>query len=175
MRSENLPGNAGRRELEAYASEFIARDWDYSRPLWEAVLLENFVDELTGAKGACVIRGHHTMADGQGFIMSQLFITSLGPKLESMMADGAQLLSDAKLGKALPSRMNKKLASLDRFHGTVALQLVMMALYWTSWLVSTIKDLFGCFTLAVTTSFFFMATFWRQRYVTPATLAEEAR
>ncbi len=39
--------------------------------------------------------------------------------------------------------MNKKLASLDRFHGTIALQLVMMALYWTSWLVSLITDLAG--------------------------------
>ncbi|EST05354.1 O-acyltransferase, WSD1, N-terminal [Kalmanozyma brasiliensis GHG001] len=166
MRAENLPGNAGRRELEAYASEFIAQDWDYTKPLWESILLENFVDEETGAKGACVIRGHHTMADGQGFIMSQLFITSLGPKLESMMADGAQLLSDAKQGKALPSRMNKKLASLDRYHGTIALQLVMITLYWTSWFVGFLKDLFGCVTLSVHTSFFFMMTFWRQRYVT---------
>lgn len=166
IRSETLPGAAGKRELESFASDFIARDWDYTRPLWSVAVLENFVDQDTGAKGACVIRGHHTLADGQGFIMSQLFVTSLGSKLESMMADGAQLLSDAKQGKALPSRMNKKLASLDRFHGTIALQLVMMALYWTSWLVSLITDLAGCVTLAVSTSFFFVATFWRQRYVT---------
>ncbi|SNX87196.1 uncharacterized protein MEPE_05906 [Melanopsichium pennsylvanicum] len=166
MKAHTLPGNAGKQELEKFASEFIAQGWDYSRPLWEAAVLENFVDEESGAKGACVIRGHHTLADGQGFIMSQLLITSLGPKLESMMSDGAQLLSDAKQGKALPSRMNKKLASLDRFHGTIALQLVMMALYWTSWLVSLVTDLAGCFTLAISTSFFFLATFWRQRYVT---------
>ncbi|CBQ73480.1 conserved hypothetical protein [Sporisorium reilianum SRZ2] len=165
MQAHTLPGSAGKRELELFASEFIARKWDYARPLWEAVVLENFVDEETGARGACVIRGHHTLADGQGFIMSQLFITSLGPKLESM-SDGAQLLSDAKQGKALPSRMNKKLAGLDRFHGTVALQLVMLALYWTSWFVSQLTDLAGCFTLAVSTGFFFLATFWRQRYVT---------
>lgn len=62
--------------------------------------------------------------------------------------------------------MNKKLAGLDRFHGTIALQLVMLALYWTSWFVSLVKDVAGCFTLAVSTSFFFLATFWRQRYVT---------
>ena len=166
MRAHTLPGNAGKRELERFASDFIAQGWDYSRPLWEVAVLENFVDEESGAKGACVIRGHHTLADGQGFIMSQLFVTSLGPKLESMMADGAQLLSDAKQGKALPSRMNKKLASLDRFHGTIALQLVMMALYWISWAVSLVTDLAGCFTLAISTSYFFLATFWRQRYVT---------
>ncbi|TKY88498.1 hypothetical protein EX895_002486 [Sporisorium graminicola] len=166
MRAHTLPGNAGKRELESFASEFIASKWDYTKPLWEAVVLENFVDEETGSRGACVIRGHHTMADGQGFVMSQLFVTSLGAKLESMMSEGAQLLSDAKQGKALPSRMNKKLAALDRFHGTIALQLVMLALYWTSWVVSLVTDLAGCFTLAVSTSFFFLATFWRQRYVT---------
>lgn len=166
IRAYSLPGDAGTRELEAFASVFIAKGWDYSRPLWEVAVLENFVDEHSGAKGACVIRGHHTMADGQGFVMSQLLITSLGPKLESMMADGAQLLSDAKRGKALPSRMNKKLASLDRFHGTIALRLVMMALYWISWLVNLITDIAGCFTLAISTTFFFVATFWRQRYVT---------
>ncbi|SPO24300.1 uncharacterized protein UTRI_03568 [Ustilago trichophora] len=166
MRAHTLPGKAGKRELESFASDFIAQGWDYSRPLWEVAVLENFVDEQSGAKGACVIRGHHTLADGQGFIMSQLFVTSLGPKLESMMSEGAQLLSDAKQGKALPSRINKKLASLDRYHGTIALQLVMMALYWISWLISLVTDLAGCVTLAVSTSFFFLTTFWRQRYVT---------
>ncbi|GAC97675.1 sterol reductase [Pseudozyma hubeiensis SY62] len=166
IQSYTLPGKAGKEEMEAFASEFIARDWDYSRPLWETVVLENYVDEQSGAKGALVIRGHHTLADGQGFIMSQLFITSLGPKLESMMDEGAKLLSDAKQGKALPSRMNKKLAGLDRFHGTIALQLVMMALYWISWFVGFVTDLLGCVTLAVSTSFFFVTTSWRQRYVT---------
>lgn len=166
MRSHTLPGKAGKQELESFASDFIAQGWDFTRPLWEVAVLENFVEEESGAKGACVIRGHHTLADGQGFIMSQLFVTSLGPKLESMMAEGAQLLSDAKHGKALPSRMNKKLASLDRFHGTIALQLLMIALYWISWFVSLITDIAGCFTLAVSTSYFFLATFWRQRYVT---------
>ena len=164
MQAYTLPGNAGTRELESFASEFIARKWDYSRPLWEVAVLENFVDEETGARGASVIRGHHTLADGQGFIMSQLFITSLGPKLESMMEEGAQLLSDAKQGKALPSRMNKKLAGLDRFHGSIVLQLVMMALYWTSWFVSLVTDLAGCFTLAISTSFFF------RRYVLASAL-----
>lgn len=166
VRTHTLPGKAGTPELEHFASEFIAQRWDFTRPLWEIAVLENFVDDESGAKGACVIRGHHTLADGQGFIMSQLFITSLGPKLESMMADGAQLLSDAKQGKALPSRMNKKLAGLDRFHGTIALQLVMMALYWISWFVSLLNDLAGCFTLALSTGYFFLTTFWRQRYVT---------
>ncbi|PWZ03822.1 hypothetical protein BCV70DRAFT_198011 [Testicularia cyperi] len=166
VQSHTLPGKAGKQELEKFASEFIAQGWDFSRPLWEVVVLENFVDEESGARGASITRGHHTLADGQGFIMSQLFITSLGPKLESMMADGAQLLSDAKQGKALPSRLNKKLSSLDRFHGSVLLQVFMMALYWITQYISLLTDLAGCFTLAISTSYFFLATFWRQRYVT---------
>lgn len=166
LRGDRLPGKAGKKELEQYASEFIAQSWDFSRPLWEVVVLENYQDDESGSKGAAVIRGHHTLSDGQGFIMSQLFVTSLGPKLESMMADGAQLLSDAKQGKALPSRLNKRLKPFDKYHGTVMLQIVMMALYWLTQYINLLTDLLGCFTLAWTTSYFFMLTFWRQRYVT---------
>lgn len=166
MRAHTLPGKAGKEELESFASDFIAKPWDFTRPLWETVVLENFVDAETGAKGACVMKGHHTLADGQGFVMAQLFVTSLGPKLESMMSEGAQLLSDAKQGKALPSKMNKKLAGLDRFYPSIVLQLVMMWLYWASWFVGLVQDVAGSFTMAISTGFFFMTTFWRQRYVT---------
>ncbi|KAN0065023.1 hypothetical protein ACQY0O_001486 [Thecaphora frezii] len=161
-----LPGKAGVEEFDAFISAYIAQPWDYSRPLWEICLLDNFNDPATGACCATVVRGHHTLSDGQGFTMSQLFISSLGPKIQSMTANGAQLLHDARRGKALPSRINRSLAPLDRYHGSVLLQLLMLCLYWMTSLVSLLIDLVGSVRMALTTSFFFLATFWRQRYVT---------
>ena len=161
-----LPGDAGKLQLEKFASEYLAQGWDYSKPLWDLVIIDNFSDPDTGAKGAMITRGHHTLADGQGFVMSQLFVTTLGPKLESMMADGAQLLSDARIGKALPSRVSKRLKPLDKYQGTLALQLTMLLLYWTSAYISFLTDLAGSFTLFFVTAYFSISTFWRQRYVT---------
>lgn len=36
--------------------DFIAQDWDLSKPLWEMVILENYRDE-EGAQCALVSRG----------------------------------------------------------------------------------------------------------------------
>ncbi|EPQ29687.1 uncharacterized protein PFL1_02907 [Pseudozyma flocculosa PF-1] len=163
---KKLPGDAGPKELEAFVSEFIAQPWDFERPLWEYCVLENYNDPDTGAGCAAVVRGHHSLSDGQGFVMSQLFITSLGPKIESMMSEGAQLLSDARRGVARPSRINKSLKPLDRFHGTLLLQLLMLALYWFNALIGLGTDLAGSFTMIFTTGFYAAMTFWRQRYVT---------
>lgn len=37
--------------------EFIAQDWDLSRPLWEMVLVENYRDD-EGAECAVISRGY---------------------------------------------------------------------------------------------------------------------
>lgn len=35
-----------------------------------------------------VSRGHHTQTDGQGFILSQLYVTSYGQDLQKLMDEG---------------------------------------------------------------------------------------
>lgn len=35
-----------------------------------------------------VSKGHHAQADGQGFILSQLYVTSYGEDLQTMMDEG---------------------------------------------------------------------------------------
>lgn len=46
-----LPEPAGKRELDAMVGEFIAEDWDLSKPLWDSILVENY----QGEGGVCAI------------------------------------------------------------------------------------------------------------------------
>ncbi len=166
LREENLPEPAGPAELDAFTGKFIAQGWSWERPLWDAVLLPNFVDPASGAKGAMVTRGHHTMADGQGFVASQLAVTSYGAEMERTIAEGAKTLRDARRGTAKPSKLNKALKPLDKFHRQPWLQAVMFVLYWLVWTFQISLDFYGSFYQAWTTSVIFLLTFWRQRYAT---------
>lgn len=68
-------------------SEWVSKGWDESKPLWDVAYIRKFQDGGQ-AKAAMVSRGHHTQADGQGFIMSALFVTSYGAELEKIMTEG---------------------------------------------------------------------------------------
>lgn len=124
------------------------------------------MDELSGAKGAMVTRGHHTLTDGQGFIMSQLFVSSYGPELEAMIQDGHATLIAARRGTAQPSKLHKSLKPLDTYQNTIILQIIMFALFWTLSVTSSILEVFGSGYQAVIFSYYFLSTSWRQRYAT---------
>jgi len=42
-----------------------------------------------------VSRGHHAQADGQGFILSELYVTSYGKDLQKMMDEGKSYVLEA--------------------------------------------------------------------------------
>ena len=65
-----LPGKAGKRELEALVSRLASTPLDFSRPLWEFHLVENYA----GAS-ALVARIHHCYADGIALIQVMLSLT----------------------------------------------------------------------------------------------------
>lgn len=113
-----------------------------------------------------VIRGHHTLTDGQGFVMSQLLVSSYGPELESMLLDGKETLRAARRGRARPSKIHKGLKPLDPYRNTLPLQIIMFILFWTVTVVSIILEALGGFFQAFVFSFNFLTTSWRQRYVT---------
>ena len=163
---EALPEPAGRAELDDFTARFIAREWDFSKPLWESIVFTNFADEETGAKGAMITRGHHTLTDGQGFVMSQLFISSYGPELESMLQEGHSTLHAARRGTAQPSKLHKSLKPLDRYRDMLVLQVVMFALFWTVSIASSLLEILGSAYQAFVFAFHFISTSWRQRYVT---------
>jgi hypothetical protein len=57
---EQLPaGVNGKAALEDAMALFIAKEWDLSRPLWEAKVLYGYEDG-TGAKAALIARAHHS-------------------------------------------------------------------------------------------------------------------
>lgn len=82
-----LPGKGGKEELEALVSELASTALDFSRPLWEFHLVDNY-----GGGSALVTRIHHCYADGIALIQVLLSMTheSAAGSLELAAAGEAQ-------------------------------------------------------------------------------------
>lgn len=74
-----LPGNAGKEELQALASDFNSSALDFRRPLWQIHYIDNYHDGC-----ALLVRIHHCIADGISLVRVLLSLTdkSPEPKLE---------------------------------------------------------------------------------------------
>jgi len=144
--------------------KFIAQEWDLRRPLWEMVLVENYRDE-TGAESALITRGHHALADGQGFVISQLYITSYHDELVHKMHSTADYLHAAKRGKVLPSKLHRSLQRLDSLATNPwtapLLEFMMACTFWYVYAVSTFVGLFWSAYQAVHQTALFLLTCWR--------------
>ncbi len=66
----DLPGRAGRRELQAFVSRLACTPLDPSRPMWQFHLIDNY----TGGS-ALVMRMHHSYADGIALVRVMLSMT----------------------------------------------------------------------------------------------------
>ncbi|CAL1709951.1 unnamed protein product [Somion occarium] len=136
-----LPEPAGKRELDDSMGRFIAQDWNLTRPLWEMVILENYHDE-DGGECAMVSRGHHTLADGQGFVLSQLYMTSYYEELTKAMNNGARTLHAARRGTLLPSKVHPILRPLDPYTDPLnvliapLVQIFLASLFWLTYAFS---------------------------------------
>jgi len=73
-----LPGQAGRRELQALAARLASQRFDPARPLWQLHFVEHY-----GTGSAWVLRLHHCYADGIAMIRVLLSLTEqdAGPAL----------------------------------------------------------------------------------------------
>ena len=65
-----LPGRAGRRELQAFVSRLACTPLDPSRPMWQFHLIDNYV-----GGSALVMRMHHSYADGIALVRVMLSMT----------------------------------------------------------------------------------------------------
>jgi diacylglycerol O-acyltransferase / wax synthase len=65
-----LPGKRGKPELEALVSTLASTPLDFSRPLWEFHLVDNY-----GSGSALITRIHHCYADGIALIQVMLSMT----------------------------------------------------------------------------------------------------
>jgi diacylglycerol O-acyltransferase len=74
VRKVRLPGKAGKKELENLVSRLASNGLDFSRPLWEFTLVENYC-----GGSALVPRIHHCYADGIALIGVMLSLTGKNP------------------------------------------------------------------------------------------------
>lgn len=86
-----LPEPAGHDELQNLASDLMSTPLDYSKPLWNVHVVENF-----GEGSAVIVRLHHCIADGMALVYVLLSMTDFGP-------DGAPAASEASIGPARPT------------------------------------------------------------------------
>lgn len=162
----SLPQHAGRKELDAFTAEFIARDWDFTKPLWEMAVIDNFKEAGNEEGSALITRGHHSMADGQGFVMSQLYVSSFGPELERMLTEGKATIQAARRGKARPSKLHKSLKPLDPYRHMIVLQLIMFGLFWAIWSIGNLIDAFNAIIQLFTFSTQYILYGWRPLQLT---------
>lgn len=64
LQRTRLPEPGGRAELLEFARKFALVPFDNGRPLWEACLVEGF----EGDRSALVLKLHHAITDGSGFV-----------------------------------------------------------------------------------------------------------
>ena len=64
--------SAGKKELEAYVSEMASESLDFTKPLWQFQLIENYHDNGC----ALLTRIHHCYADGTALISVMLSLTA---------------------------------------------------------------------------------------------------
>uniref|UniRef100_V5EBU6 Uncharacterized protein n=2 Tax=Kalmanozyma brasiliensis (strain GHG001) TaxID=1365824 RepID=V5EBU6_KALBG len=63
------PDGGDDKALNKLAGHFIGRHYDYSKPIWEAMVV-NGLNTSDGGRSALMIKIHHCFSDGQGMIQS---------------------------------------------------------------------------------------------------------
>ncbi|KAL4242470.1 long-chain O-acyltransferase family protein [Abortiporus biennis] len=161
-----LPEPAGRHELEDMVGDFIAKDWDLSKSLWDMLLVENYHDE-EGAQCAIVTRGHHTLADGQGFVLSQLYMTSYHEELKKIMGKPSPL-KQAKRNQMQPSKFLRALRPLDPYtdsashpYAAPAIQFTLSVLFWLTYVLAFGFSLLLSIYQGFTQVALYLLTCWR--------------
>ena len=77
LQRAQLPGDAGKEALEAYAAARVSEPLDPSRPLWQMTLIDNYM-----GGSALVVRIHHCIADGIALVGVMLKLTDQSPDAE---------------------------------------------------------------------------------------------
>jgi len=80
-----LPAPADQKALLDLISNLLSTALDYSRPLWQFYLIENF-----GYGGAFIARIHHSIADGIALMQVLLSLTDTNPSQSDQQQDEVQ-------------------------------------------------------------------------------------
>ncbi len=76
-----LPSPADQSALEEMASDLLSTPLDFSKPLWQIHIVENY-----GQGSAAIVRLHHCIADGMALVFVLLSLTDLSP--DAPLPDG---------------------------------------------------------------------------------------
>ena len=75
VREVDLPGKAGKRELQALVSQLASESLDFERPLWQFHVVRNYQGGT-----ALIMRVHHCYADGIALVQVMLSLTATTAK-----------------------------------------------------------------------------------------------
>lgn len=104
VHAAKLPGKAGKRELEALVSRLASTPLDFSRPLWEFHLVQDYQ-----GGSALVTRIHHCYADGMALIQVMLSLTHETAAGSLAQPDAAPEEAQAPQDKAGPRDLLERL------------------------------------------------------------------
>ena len=99
-----LPGRAGKEELEALAAQMVSRPLDSSKPLWQITLIENYQ-----GGSAVLSRIHHCIADGIALVGVMLKLTDSTP----VAVDEAAATTEVSAGDETRSAESEAAAGND--------------------------------------------------------------
>jgi WS/DGAT/MGAT family acyltransferase len=105
LRRRALPAGAGKKELQALASELSVLPLNPGKPLWRFDLIENY-----NGGSAMVVRIHHSIADGIALVGVILSLTDLTPDVDPQTAVATE--SDKTEGEYVPAGLIENLAGL---------------------------------------------------------------
>jgi len=104
LRTVRLPGKAGKKELEDLVSALASKGLDFSHPLWEFTLVENY-----RGGSALIQRIHHCYADGIALIGVMLSLTGKSAQ-ESLLLQQASLKRPRKQDRDLWTSVTQPVA-----------------------------------------------------------------
>ena len=93
VRRVSLPGKAGKEELEALVSELASTPLDFSHPLWEFHVVDNY-----DGGSALVIRIHHCYADG--IALTQVVLSFTHESAEGSLRLPPERVEEPTLGES---------------------------------------------------------------------------
>jgi WS/DGAT/MGAT family acyltransferase len=105
LRRRALPSGAGKKELQALASELSVQPLNPGKPLWRFDLVENY-----DGGSAMVVRIHHSIADGIALVGVILSLTDLTPDVDPQTPVAAE--PDESDGQHVPGGLIETLAEL---------------------------------------------------------------
>ncbi|MCB1918517.1 MAG: wax ester/triacylglycerol synthase family O-acyltransferase [Candidatus Competibacteraceae bacterium] len=109
-----LPGRADQAELQYLASDLMSTPLDFSKPLWQFHLVEDYQ-----GGSAIILRIHHCYADGIALIHVLLSLTDPAPDAQSPPAEAVERIEEDGIFRRFFEPVDKLMSALKVGRGLV--------------------------------------------------------